>query len=249
MSAADSDLRLISGKPVESGADSIWAGIQIRLDPGWKTYWRNPGDSGVPPYFDWSGSSNLKSVDVLYPAPGNFEEAGGISYGYKNEVVFPLRVTPKDPSEPVDLKLQMEYGLCKDICIPNQAELSMALPPEPKPDSGTTMLLDRYLALVPKPQAQGKLPAIVKVTPELGGKTPTLLIEANFPKNSERTDLYIEAEGEYVPPPELVGSDGGTKRFTVAFQDMDEAEALKGKRFTLTLVGDRGAREASWRFE
>src|ERR1039458_7923592 len=86
--------RLIGGAALQS-ADEAWlrAGIEIRLDPGWKTYWRYPGDSGVPPTFDFAGSENVKSVTVLWLAPERFADgAGGHSIGYHGDVVFPLRI-------------------------------------------------------------------------------------------------------------------------------------------------------------
>ena len=103
--------------------------MQIRLEPGWKTYWRTPGNSGVPPSFDWSGSKNLKAAQVLYPAPHRFADASGTAIGYEDEVVFPVKITPERPGEPVELKLNIDYGLCKTLCIPNEASLSLELPP------------------------------------------------------------------------------------------------------------------------
>ena len=101
-----------------------YAGVQLRMEDGWKTYWRNPGDSGVPPTFDWSGSKNLKSVDVFYPVPHRFSDANGTAIGYDNEVVFPIRVTPKQADKPIQLSLTFDYGLCKDLCIPNSVDLT-----------------------------------------------------------------------------------------------------------------------------
>src|SRR5271155_4609856 len=88
--------RLIGGAAIESGeARLLRAGIEIRLDPGWKTYWRYPGDSGVPPTLDFTGSENVKSVTALWPAPERFSDgAGGHSIGYRGDVVLPLRVVP-----------------------------------------------------------------------------------------------------------------------------------------------------------
>ena len=120
-----SSLRLIAGSNKE-GATPLRAGIEIKLQPGWKTYWRYPGDSGVPPRFDFSGSENLGRAKVLYPAPHLFNDETGNSLGYKDSVIFPLQVSRRDPSKPVKLRLKIDYAVCEKLCSPaeGRAELS-----------------------------------------------------------------------------------------------------------------------------
>src|SRR5579864_2560977 len=112
--------RLIAGSVMKSAdATYLRAGVEIRLDPGWKTYWRDPGDSGAPPTFDFSGSENVKSVNVLWPAPKKFPDgAGGNSIGYRNEVLLPLHVVPADAGKQTSLRLKLEYDICSNICMP-----------------------------------------------------------------------------------------------------------------------------------
>src|SRR5688572_3192220 len=99
--------------------DGTWtAGLEITLAGGWKTYWRLPGESGVPPQFDWSRSTNLAAVTVGWPAPRRFHDAAGETIGYRDRVVLPLRVAPVDPQKPVGLALSLFYAVCKDICVP-----------------------------------------------------------------------------------------------------------------------------------
>src|SRR5712671_4274365 len=102
-------MRLIAGT-------SMRAGVEIRLNPGWKTYWRYPGDSGVPPRFDFAGSQNVKSIEVAWPAPHAFTDDSGTSIGYKNSVIFPLRIAPEDPKRPVQIRVKLEYGVCEKYC-------------------------------------------------------------------------------------------------------------------------------------
>ena len=104
------------------------AAVHIALADGWKTYWRAPGESGLPPVFDWSGSENLASAEVVFPVPHRFETYGLATWGYKNAVTLPVKVTPIDPTKPVSLKLEMFYGVCKDVCAPMQAALAVDLP-------------------------------------------------------------------------------------------------------------------------
>ena len=122
VSGAKSQARLIA-------ADGRLAGFEIKLAPGAITYWRNPGDSGLPPSFDFSASDNVADVEPIFPAPKRIVEAdGGEAFGYDRGVVFPLRVTPRDGSKPVTLALHADYAVCEKICLPAQARLSLTLP-------------------------------------------------------------------------------------------------------------------------
>jgi DsbC/DsbD-like thiol-disulfide interchange protein len=243
---ADSEVRLISDKvPDEPG--KLIAGVDIRLNPGWTTYWKNPGDAGVPPSFDWSGSKNVKTVHVLYPAPNSYDEAGGVAYGYRDEVVFPVTVTPEDPSQPVELDLKLDYGLCENLCIPAQAKLSLAIAPDAPQDAAEKLLLESFLAAVPQPAEPGKLPAITRITPKLARAKPKIVIDAVFPKDSERADIYTDAPDVYVPPAVPEGSrTDGKQRYVITFENKHDADDVKGKTVTLTMVGDGGARETQW---
>jgi DsbC/DsbD-like thiol-disulfide interchange protein len=241
-----SKVRLVSGSVAGLSGDQMIAGVQIRLDPGWKTYWRMPGDSGVPPSFDWSGSKNLKSAEVHYPAPHRFTDASGTAIGYEDEVVFPVIVTPERAGEPVELKLSIDYGLCKTLCIPNQADLSIELPAH-RVEKGDDPLLTRFVDLVPKPAETGKLPALGGIEAKLDSAKPELFIDANFADGATGTDVFVEAPGEaFVPVPKPLGPvQNGKQRFVVSFASPAEAEAIKSKPLTLTFVSDEGAREAS----
>src|SRR5215813_14250428 len=142
--------RLIGGAPAVRGATSYLAGVEIALDEGWKTYWRMPGDAGVPPNFDWSGSSNVAAVTVLYPAPRRMSEPAADTVGYKHEVLFPVEVVPKDASQPVRLALAVEFGVCREICIPAEARLSLALTPAQMASTPSPAML-AALEKVPRP--------------------------------------------------------------------------------------------------
>src|SRR5438552_5623907 len=111
-----SAVRLLAGS--RSGA-VLLGGIAFELQPGWKTYWRTPGDSGVPPRFDFSKSDNVEAVTVLWPAPMKFDDgAGGFSLGYKKQVVLPLRIIAKNNDKPVTLRAHISYAVCDKLCIP-----------------------------------------------------------------------------------------------------------------------------------
>lgn len=245
VSSNDSKVRLVSGRLDVDGKASLVAAVQLRMDPGWKTYWRNPGDSGIPPSFDFKGSKNLKQAELLYPVPHRIADANGTAIGYDDEVVFPVKITPERKDEAVELKLAFAYGLCKDLCIPNGVSLELVLAPDG--GKGDAMLLENALALVPKKAASGLLPAVENVTADLDAPKPKITIDAVFPQGARATDLFINGEETYVPVPKPDGPlADGKQRFIVSFGSVADAAALKGKTLTLTLVSDLGSTETAW---
>jgi DsbC/DsbD-like thiol-disulfide interchange protein len=113
-------------------------GVAIQLQPGWKTYWRTPGDSGVPPRFDFSKSDNIEAVTVLWPAPKKFDDgAGGTALGYKQQVVLPLRIVAKNTDKPVTLRASISYAVCDKLCIPSKPKPNSPLPAWQAPRTAT----------------------------------------------------------------------------------------------------------------
>lgn len=115
------------------------AGLSLTMSEGWHTYWRRPGDSGIAPQFDWSGSRNLKHVEILWPVPQRFDASDDVTYGYAVHVIWPLNITPVDPSQPVELSLTMSFGVCSDICVPVEKKLELKLPTDGSPDDGESI--------------------------------------------------------------------------------------------------------------
>jgi DsbC/DsbD-like thiol-disulfide interchange protein len=103
------------------------AAIRFKLAPGWKTYWRAPGDAGIPPQFDWSQSDNLRGVGITWPAPKVFHEGGVRTIGYKDELVLPITLAPRNAGKPMRLTATLDFGVCSDICVPQQLEVSAML--------------------------------------------------------------------------------------------------------------------------
>src|SRR6478736_9091804 len=118
--------RLVAGGG-KSGDAQLRAGVEIKMQPGWKTYWRYPGDSGVPPHFDFSGSDNLKEAKVLYPAPHLFTDETGQSLGYKDDVILPIAVTPENAGKPVRLRVKIDYAVCEKLCVPAEGRAELGL--------------------------------------------------------------------------------------------------------------------------
>src|SRR4051812_19618185 len=145
-----SAVRLLAGS--RSGA-VLLGGIAFQLEPGWKTYWRNPGDSGVPPRFDFSKSENVEAVTVLWPAPTKFDDgAGGTALGYRKQVVLPLRIVVKAADKPVTLRAEINYAVCEKLCIPVEASAELGFT---NVASTEDLALFAALDTVPKPANVG----------------------------------------------------------------------------------------------
>jgi DsbC/DsbD-like thiol-disulfide interchange protein len=230
-----SRVRLVAGGS-EAGGVARLAGIEMALDAGFKTYWRTPGESGLPPAFDWSGSENLAKADVLWPAPSRFEDAGGVSYGYKDQVVLPVRAIAKDSSKPVRLRLRLDYGVCKDICIPAQATLALELPGG---EAAHGAAIEKALARVPKPQplgAPGDLSVLGLEPTRVAGK-PALAVAVRAPPDA---DLFVEGPDTWYLGAKAMqaGTEPGSGEFVVeVFDRPKDATGRLGLRLTLVAGG------------
>lgn len=245
--------RLFAGAALARGSDAprLFAAVEISMSPGWKTYWRSPGDSGgLPPNFDWSGSVNLASAEVLYPAPRRFRDAAGDSVGYAKSVVFPVELRPQDPAKPVELRLSLDYGICREICVPAEAKLSLPIP------AGATVAaspqITTALEAVPRSveERQPHDPELKVREAHLGTDKPKLILEAVFPGSAASGDMFIEApDGVYVPLPARVAQQGDRVRFEVDLTQGAEPEELRGRTVSVTMVSDSGHSVARWRIE
>lgn len=240
-------VRLIAGAMVRTPAAAILrAGIEIRLEPGWKTYWRYPGDTGVPPTFDFAGSQNVKSATVQWPAPETFPDgAGGNSIGYVGDIVLPLMVTPIDAARPASLHVKLNYAVCGILCIPAHATLEIPL-------TGTNAeeaILDRAEQRVPKRAALGVDPGnglmIRSVQLSAVGGLERVVIDVAAP---EGAPLQLFAEGPTpnwaLPLPEPDGAvTGGDRRYTFTLDGVPPGEHVKGATLTITAVSGDNAIE------
>ncbi len=113
------DIRLISATTAVGELDTISLGVEVRLEDGWKTYWRSPGDAGIPPFVAWDGSSNLADTRFQWPAPVRFNYYDLETFGYQKSVVFPIQARVAKAGEGVSLRAQLDLLICDDVCIPH----------------------------------------------------------------------------------------------------------------------------------
>lgn len=230
--------QFLSGWRMENG--NQMAAMDLRLSPGWKTYWRAPGEAGIPPEFDWTGSENIKAVRIHWPSPSVFHSNGLQTVGYHDALMLPVEITPQDPSRPVTVRLRVDLGVCKDICMPAELGFAGQLPAAGKPDAA----IRAALADQPRRGAEAGLRAIsCTVAPIEDGLRLTARIdlpqlaanEVVVIENRDRSIWVSEAETErqgglLVSSADMVPPGGG-------------AFALDRKGLTVTVLGEGKAVE------
>lgn len=227
-------LRLVTSGPAD--ADGVIHGVlTIDLKPGWKTYWRDPGGSGVPPNVDVSKSANIAAAEIRFPAPLRFNDESGVWVGYKHSVDFPVdfRIASTGPAE---IRADIFIGICQTICVPVQAHL--VLDPAGEADSpDDAALLAAARQALPGPAGNGFEAQLLRSDPK------QLTVAASVPPGSEIGDLFLAGTEDYMfGPPVKNGSSGGRTVFTVPILTAPAAKPA-GAGLAYTLVSDKGAVE------
>jgi DsbC/DsbD-like thiol-disulfide interchange protein len=234
-----SAVRLLAGS--RSGS-VLLGGIGFQLQPGWKTYWRTPGDSGVPPRFDFSKSDNVEAVTVLWPAPTKFDDgAGGNSLGYHDQVVLPLRIVAKNTDKPVTLRADVNYAVCEKLCIPVEASAELAFNSVASTEDSA---LFAALDTVPKPANVGDPNPLTIRDVKREGKSE-VLVDVVTP-DERPVNLFVEGPTPDwgLPVPKLVEhSPPGVKRFVFQLDGVPPGTNPEGAALKLTLVGGDRAYE------
>ena len=246
VTAKDSAARLIGGGRVDGLTSPIYrAGIEIKLSRGWKTYWRYPGDTGLPPRFNFAGSKNLKTAEVLWPAPFRFADAGGFSIGYKDSVVFPLRITPTDPKQPVSVKLALDYAICEKLCVPAEAKLELDLDKQASAHQAILLASERS---VPRRASLGDRSALAVESMQVDRtQRPRVTVTIAAPKGAT-ADLFAEGPGSdwSLPLPQPIGDQSGSRRqFTFDLDGVPPGTSTAGAVLKLTAVSDGMAVEVT----
>jgi suppressor for copper-sensitivity B len=240
-------VRLISaGTALDKTAGAARFGLHVRLEPGWKFYWRTPGDAGIAPDFDWSGSVNLAAAEVRWPRPGQWTTEGLATFGYENEVVLPIDILPDNAARSLTANLRLAYGICREVCIPLEHQFSLTLPPGKSRPSPQEPLVQQYAALIPDAaEAVGLGLERVAVVP--GAKGPELEIRAQAARPFDAApDLILEGpEGlAFGMPRATLADDRVEVTWRVPVRDQAGRATLAGLPLTLTILDGGRAVEA-----
>lgn len=227
------EVTFLPGWQMEDG--TRMAGLSIRLAKGWKTYWRSPGDGGLPTRITTNGSSNLRALEILWPRPTVFRTAGLRSVGYRDTVVLPLHLTMEQPG-PVTLKLTMDFGVCDDVCIPVRLSFSHTLLPSHLSDVPQIV---KALEARPKTKAQG---VKCRFEPAGDGMALRLLIHTEeLPGRGEA--LVVETQDPYiwVSEPFLARDGNYVHAITELVVPGGQAKPVDPETLTFTLISSRAA--------
>jgi DsbC/DsbD-like thiol-disulfide interchange protein len=242
-----SAVRLIAGS--RSGG-VLLGGIGFQLQPGWKTYWRTPGDSGVPPRIDFTKSDNVESVKILWPVPTKFPDgAGGISFGYQNQVLLPLRIIAKSSDKPVTLRAEINYAVCEKLCIPVEAQAELAFVSVASTEDSA---IAAALETVPKPAKVGDTGPLVIRDVRRDGKMVLVdvVVQDDKSKSGKAREVQLFAEGPTLdwalPVPKLIKREaGGVQRFAFELDGLPSGASAEGATLKLTVAGPGGAYEVN----
>jgi len=229
-----SAVRLLAGS--HSGS-VLLGGVAFQLKPGWKTYWRSPGDSGMSPRFDFSKSDNVEAVTILWPAPRRFPDgAGGASIGYHDQVVLPLRIVARNADKPVTLRLKVEYAVCEKICVPVEANAELNFNSVASTEDSA---LFAALDTVPKPANIGDPnPLTIRDVERIGNTT--VVVDVVTPDSSPDVALFVEGPTPdwALPLPSLIDPPSpGIKRFAFNLEGVPPGTTASGAALKFTLVG------------
>lgn len=239
----NADIRVIYGMD-EAGAPR--AAIHIKLDDGWKTYWRTSGDAGLPVVADTAKSENLKSSEIIWPAPTRYLDFGELqSFGYKHEVLLPLTLTPQNPAAPIALNMNVKFAVCKELCLMLEQPFALKL------DNKTRLTEEEKVKIA---EAEALVPAAHSAQSDITVHSVALREDGNFihveitsAKPFETPDLLIEAGAAFrFLEPEITLSEGGKRAVIFApVQQLMSDKTIIGKEVTFTLA-DKG-RGVEWK--
>ncbi len=238
--------RLITATETTGSASAIEAGLEIRLAPGWHTYWRSPGDAGIPPSIDWAGSDNLAHAEIAWPAPQRWSLQGFETAGYENHVVLPIALILTQPGRPVVLHVAVDYAACANICVPYSAKLELSLPAGAATPAPQAALIAAAVARVPQSLGAAGI-GLISAGVAGGGRDASLAVKLRAIGAAFQTpDLFVEglAKGSPGRPEVELSQSGHSARLTVPIHDTD-APDIAGTKLILTLVDGARAVEFS----
>lgn len=239
------NVRLVLAGVVDGRVD---AGLAIDLPEGWKTYWRAPGDAGIPPSIETEASSGLTRPVVRFPTPERFLEADLTAIGYTRSVVLPIDTALADPKRPGGLDVHVMIGLCHDICVPFETRVQAVIDPAAPRDGAAAALLAAARARLPVAHRAGSTPAVESVTVEAGAEGPQAVVTVAMPEGDAAAhDLFVEGPTPdwALPQPTRRGAGGARETWVFPVDGLPKGAAFAGSTLAFTIkAGDRAVEQS-----
>lgn len=235
-----STAQLISAVNGTGDLAAIPMALHIVLQPGWKTYWRSPGDAGYPPQVDVTGSTNVAAAQLMWPVPHRFQLFGLQTFGYGSEIAFPLMVTPEHPGAPVTLKAKIRYLVCETICVPQESTLALDLPSSAATPSSFAPLVNRFRSLVPM---GGERLGWTVDQVAIDQQNQLVIDVKSASEVLNAPDVIVEGAPHFYfgPPKAELSSDRHESRLFVPVERISSGPEIAASDLTLTLFdGERG---------
>lgn len=221
--------------------------LEMHMDPGAHIHWKNPGDSGLAPDFDWTTSQNIKNIDLSWPIPKRFEYFGMYTFGYDGYVAFPITFKREEEEKDSNLSLDAEIMVCNVICMPNKVVLEL---PVEKILSENQDLSSSYNTALRKLPSFKNIPAL-QINSAVAGPE-AFVVNAHINNTDDNIDMFIES-GD-IPlnsPPEIIRPGGNEKEIILKVPSTENdnlATLLKNKEIVVTIVNGDKAVEKEFRF-
>lgn len=230
--------RLLSAVDATGGLSTIPLGLEVTLDDDWKTYWRAPGDAGLPPQLNWAGSANLRSAALLYPAPQRLTLLGLQTFGYKHRVVFPVDADPAVAGRPLDLRLKLDLLVCATLCVPRTLDLALQLPAGAATPGAEAQTIAKARAAVPATAGPSPI-SIISAAEGTASGAPSLDVTAHSLDGFEAPDIIAEVSPALsLGLPEVhLSADRRDAVFVIPLaQKLPTGARISGRDITLTLT-------------
>lgn len=241
-------VRLISAQTETGGKEVLRLGLEYELQPDWKIYWRSAGDAGFPPQLDWTGSENIGEAEMLWPAPYRFSIFGLETFGYKDHIILPIDVAIMDPTEPVAIRLDVDYLVCSDVCIPATATFNLDIPAGSSGSAGGSITsahahqIEKFVSKVPLTGA-GLPIEVTSISSVNNGDARKLRlgVQGLDAAGVQVEDILIESDlraGYGLPKPAGSSDDQAedTRYFDIAVMGLAEDQSLNDQPLTVTVI-------------
>ncbi|MEO9460593.1 MAG: protein-disulfide reductase DsbD domain-containing protein [Lentilitoribacter sp.] len=223
--------------PDENGV--IKAIVEVDLEPGWKTYWREPGSSGIPPLFNFSNSKNVEDVKVHFPVPSLISDETGSYAGYKKSLAFPIDLKTKDARDATHLQADIFLGVCNEICVPISANIDLDLK-EFQTSSEQNVLIENARFNLPTQPAKDFNLKQAEYVSDTNSVEFEVTLPAFYPPNMQ-PEVFIQSPEKWpMSQPKLIKTVDGSVRFKSDIFDQPDANTpLEGPLYVLLKLGQR----------